>query len=119
MISLCDFVAILSKSYAQLLSSLSGRADQLGGGTSTHGRLEFHQEPIIDQRMGVHKDVFRLQLRHVGSFWPPQCIADAMIHGLHGALSNLLDDYKTIDGRNRIYVSLSSDHLGNAFDGCG
>ena len=39
-----------------------------------------------------------------------------MVHGLRGALSGLLDEYETIDYRDRIYVSLWSVGLGNALD---
>ena len=46
-------------------------------------------------------------------------ITDAMVHRLHGALSNLLDDDETIVDHDRMYVSLSTDWLGNAFDGWG
>ena len=86
---------------------------------SAPDRLEFRQEPVMDrrsQRMGVHEGVFRLQPRQVGTFRPPQQLADAMVHGLRHALSDLLDDDTTIDDCNHIYTCLSSDPLDNAFD---
>ena len=51
--------------------------------------------------MGVHERVFPLQPRQAGTFRPPRQLADAMVHGLR---------------RARIYISLSSDRLDNAFD---
>ena len=92
----------------------------MGSGASARGRLEFHREPVVDRRsrrMGVHERVFRLQPKQIGTFHPPQRLASALVDGLRGALSELLGDDETIDGRDRIYVSLSSDRSGNAFDG--
>ena len=90
----------------------------MGAGASAPGQLEFQCQPVVDrcsQRMGVHERVFRLHLRQVGTFRPPQQLADATVHGLCHALSDLLDD-EVIDDRNRIYISLSFDRLDNAFD---
>ena len=97
---------------------LPDRSDQVGAGASTPGRLEFQRQPIVDRRsrrMGVHERVFRLQPRQIGTFRPPQQLSDAMVHGLRGAMSDLLED-EVIDDRDRIYISMSSDCLSNAFD---
>ena len=59
--------------------------------------------------LGVHERPSRLQPRQLGIFQPPQNLADAMVHALRGALSDLLAE-------DRIYISLSSDRLDNAFD---
>ena len=103
------------------------RPDQVGAGASVPGRLEFHREPVVHRRsrsMGVHERVVRLQPRQVGTFRSPQRLADAMVHGLCGALSDLLDDDKAIDDRDRIYIPLFIGSFGqciglSGFDGGG
>ena len=91
----------------------------MDAGASAPGRLEFHHEPVMDRRsrrMLVHERVFWLQPRQIGTFRPPQLFADAMVHGLRRALSDLLDDDGTINDCDLIYIFLSSDRLDNAFD---
>ena len=90
----------------------------MGAGASAPGRFEFRREPVVDRRSrrcGVHERVFRLQPRQVGTFRPPQQLSDAMEHGIRGAMADLLDDDETIDDRDRIFFSTSSDRLNNAF----
>ena len=37
-----------------------------------------------------------------------------MVHGIRAAMADLLDDDETIDDRDRVFISLSSDRLNNA-----
>ena len=83
----------------------------MGSGASVPGRLEFRRDPVVDrrsQRMGVHERVFRLQPRQIGTFRPPQILADAMVHALRGALSDLLAE-ETIDDRDRVKMATRWD----------
>ena len=80
--------------------------------------MEFQREPVVNRqsrRFGSRERVFRLRPRQIGTFLPPQQLSDAMVHALRGALSDLLADEATIDDRDRVYISLSSDRLDNAY----
>ena len=66
------------------------------------------------RRFGVRERVFRLRPRQIGTFRPPQ-LSDAMVHGIRGAMADLLEDDDTIDDRDRIFISMASDRLNNAY----
>ena len=113
------FLILLLPVSLDLPSFFSDRSNQDGAGSSVLGRLEFRREHVEDgrsRRMGVHERVFRLQPRQIGTFRPPQRLANAMVHGLRRALSDLLDDDEAIDDHDQIYISLSTGRLDNAFD---
>ena len=77
------------------------------GGALASGRLEFRREPVVDRRsrrLGVPQYVFSVHLRQLGTFRPPQHLADALLHGLRGALTDLLV-HKTIDDRDSVDMS--------------
>ena len=94
-------------------------SDQVGADASTPGRLEFQREPVVDRqsrRFGILERVFRLQTREVGTFRPAQQLSDAIGHGIRGAMADLLNDEdENIDDRDRIFISMASDRLNNAY----
>ena len=65
------------------------------------------------QRLGARERIFQLQPQVVGI---PSRLADALVHGLRGALDDLLVDKKDIHDCERIYVALASNRLRNAYD---
>ena len=74
-----------------------------------HGRIEFRRDPVVDrrsQRLGVRERVFQLQPRLIET---PLRLTEALIHGLRGALDELLVENDDIHDRDRVYLSLASN----------
>ena len=99
---------------------------QLGGGDiedvdNRSGRFRFLLEPVVDRRsqsLGVHERIFRTRVRQEGQFIERQSLSRALVQGLRTALEQLLDHENMADW-DRVYFTISSNRLHNAYSGCG
>ena len=98
---------------------------QVGGGSvstdRSPGRFVFRLDPVMDRRSDrfrVHERVFNVHVQQEGQFHLHQRLTDALVHGLRRAMHSLLDQ-EHIDDRDRVYFTLGSQRIDNAYQAYG
>ena len=101
---------------SQLLQESGGALDDSGG------TFDFELDPYVDRqssRMGVYERHFKTRLRQRGNFVAQENIVHALQEGLRRAVNQVLATTPNLHDQDRLYFTLSSNHLTSQFQGWG
>ena len=125
-VCVCVFQGVMDDDDDALLVEAADAIErQVGGGSvstdRSPGRFVFRLEAVVDRRsnrFGVHERVFNVHVQQEGQFHRHQRLTDTLVHGLCRAMHSVLDQ-EDIDDRDRVYFTLGSQRIDNAYQAYG